>query len=203
MDCSRARTKNPDTWLDGAPAFSRPAAIQVREWIMQWQPDLSESIKWNMLCFSGRRLVCGLSACKHHLGITFFRGSELIHTNSLFGPGNEGNTRIQSIRIRSTAEIQPQALRQLIHAAVRLDQCPEMPPPPPVKREEWPMPDALAVALESCPAASDGFAKMSKTCQREYKVWISAAKRPETIQRRLKETLDALAKGRKWAQRKG
>ena len=44
---------------------------------------------------------------------------------------------------------------------------------------------------------------MSKTCQREYKVWISTAKRPETIQRRLKETLDALAKGRKWAQRKG
>jgi hypothetical protein len=44
---------------------------------------------------------------------------------------------------------------------------------------------------------------MSKTCQREYKVWISMAKPPETIERRLQETLAALASGRKWAQRKG
>ena len=36
-----------------------------------------EAIKWHMLCFSGRKLVCGLSACKKHLGITFFRGTEL------------------------------------------------------------------------------------------------------------------------------
>jgi hypothetical protein len=32
---------------------------------------------------------------------------------------------------------------------------------------------------------------------------ISTAKQPETIERRLQETLAALASGRKWAQRKG
>ena len=75
MDCSRAKTHDPDVWIDQAPAFSKPLAEQVREWILRWQPDLKESIKWNMLCFSGHRLVCGLSACKHHLGISFFRGT--------------------------------------------------------------------------------------------------------------------------------
>ena len=38
--------------------------------------------------------------------------------------------------------------------------------------------------------------------QREYKVWISTAKQPETITKRLAETLRALSRGKKWAQRR-
>ena len=202
MDCSRAKTRNPDEWIENAPAFSQALAEKVREWIMRWEPDLTESIKWNMLCFSGRKLVCGLSACKHHLSISFFRGTELRESTMLF-TGGEANTSIQSIRVTSLEDLDPQALRQLLHAAVLLDATPDLPPPPKVQREEWPMPEVLAKALKKNKAAAAGFEKMSKTCQREYKVWISTAKQPETIARRLEETLAALASGRKWAQRKG
>lgn len=202
MDCSRAKTHDPDVWIDQAPAFSKPLAEQVREWILRWQPDLKESIKWNMLCFSGHRLVCGLSACKHHLGISFFRGTELRESTSLF-TGGEANTSIQSLRLTSLEAFDVRAFRQLLQAAVLLDDSPEMPPPPKVRREEWPMPEALAKALKSNLAAAANFETLSRTCQREYKVWISMAKQPETVARRLKETLAALAAGRKWAQRKG
>lgn len=202
MDCSRAKTHDPDTWIDQAPAFSKPLAEQVREWILRWQPDLTESIKWNMLCFSGRRLVCGLSACKHHLGISFFRGTELRDSTSLF-TGGEGNTRIQGIRLTSLEAWDARAFRQLLQAAVRLDASPQLPPPRKVQREEWPMPEVLAKALKSNKAAAANFETLSRTCQREYKVWISMAKQPETLTRRLKETLAALAAGRKWEQRKG
>ena len=202
MDCSLAKTHDPDVWIAQAPAFSKPLAEQVREWILRWQPDLKESIKWNMLCFSGHRLVCGLSACKHHLGISFFRGTELRESTSLF-TGGEANTSIQSIRLTSLEALDARAFRQLLQAAVLLDDSPEMPPLPKVRREEWPMPEALAKALKSNPAAAANFATLSRTCQREYKVWISMAKQPETLERRLKETLAALAAGRKWAQRKG
>lgn len=201
MDCSRAKTRNPDEWIENAPAFSKPLAEQVREWIMRWEPDLTESIKWNMLCFSGRKLICGLSACKGHLGISFFRGTELREFTTLF-TGGEANTSIQSIRVTSLEELDLNALRQLLHAAVQLDATPDLPPPPKVQREEWPMPEVLAKALKQNKAAAAGFEKMSKTCKREYKVWISTAKQPETIERRLQETLAALASGRKWAQRK-
>lgn len=202
MDCSRPKTRNPDEWVVNAPAFSQGMAEQVREWIMRWEPDLTEAIKWNMLCFSGRKLVCGLSACQHHLGITFFRGTELRESTTLFTSG-ESNTSIQSIRVTSLDDLSQRSLRRLLHAAVQLDANPDVPPPPQVKREEWPMPEALAKALKKNKAAAAGFEKMSKSCQREYKVWISTAKQPETIERRLKETIAALADGRKWAQRKG
>jgi hypothetical protein len=55
MDCSSARTRNPVEWIELCPEFSWPLAEQVREWFLTWEPDLTESIKWNMLCFSGRK----------------------------------------------------------------------------------------------------------------------------------------------------
>ena len=55
----RAKTTDPDEWLEQAPNFSRGMAAQVREWFLHWEPDLSESIKWNNLCFSGRKLATG------------------------------------------------------------------------------------------------------------------------------------------------
>ncbi len=201
MDLSRSKTHDPDTWLDLAPEASRGMAEQMRSWIQRWEPDLTESIKWNMLCFSGRKLVCGLSACKKHLGITFFRGTELRDITKLFQHG-EGNTSILSFQIRAMKELDAKAFQRLLHAAVALDADETAKPPTPKQRKQWPMPEALAKALKKHPAAATGFAALKPTYQREYLVWISTAKQPETIARRLEEALRALAAGRKWAQRK-
>jgi len=204
MDCSRARTKDPVEWVETCPEFSWPMANQLREWILTWEPDLTESIKWNMLCFSGRKLVCGLSACKHHLGVTFFRGTELPDPAGLFNEGSESNTNIRSMRLTLLDDVNRKALRSLLRAAVELDADPTLPPTPKVKRKPWPMPDYFrkALAEKRNRSAAENFRKFAPTSQREYLVWLTMAKQPETRARRLKETLAALAKARKWAQRK-
>src|SRR6266540_2970996 len=140
MDCSPARTRNPSEWLETCPDFSRPMAEQLTDWILTWEPDLTESIKWNMLCFSGRKLVCGLSACKRHLGLMFFRATELPDPAKLF-PSASNNTNILSIRITTLEGFNCDALRELLHAAVELDADPMVPAAPKVKRPQWPMPD--------------------------------------------------------------
>jgi uncharacterized protein YdeI (YjbR/CyaY-like superfamily) len=201
MDCARTSTRDPETWLDLAPEFSQAMARQVRGWIQRWEPDLTESIKWNVLCFSGRKNICGLSACKKHLGITFFRGTELRELTDLFA-GGEANTSIQTIRVTELKKLNAKALQRLLHAAVALDADETAKPPPLKQRAEWPMPAALAKALKQNPAAAAGFKAMSISCQREYKVWVSSAKQEETIQRRVAETLRAVATGKKWSQRK-
>lgn len=204
MDCNRARTKDPGEWLQTCPDFSQPLAEQLVEWFLAWEPDLAESIKWNMLCFSGRKLVCGLSACQKHLGVTFFRGTELPDPAKLFIPGSEGNTNIRSLRVTSLDGVNRAALRDLLHAAVELDADPAIPPAPKVKRKPWPMPAFFkqALAAKRNRAAAEGFKKLSPSCQREYLVWLSTAKQPETRARRLAATLAALKSGHKWAQRK-
>ncbi|WP_395752631.1 DUF1801 domain-containing protein [Prosthecobacter sp.] len=201
MDVARPITRDPETWLDFAPEFSQTMARQVRGWIQRWEPDLTEAVKWNMLCFSGRKNICGISACKKHLGIAFFRGTELREITDLF-EGGEENTSILTIRVTKLEKLNAKAFQRLLHAAVALDADESAKPPPVKKRAEWPMPPALEKALKQNKAAAAGFYAMSISCQREYKVWISSAKQEETIQRRLKETLRALASGKKWAQRK-
>ena len=64
------------------------------------------------------------------------------------------------------------------------------------------MPEALAAALKKNKAAAAGFESLKPTYQREWKVYISTAKQAETIAKRLAETIRALEKGLKWAQRK-
>ena len=119
VDLSRARTKDPDDWLESAPAFSRPLATQVREWVQRWEPDLAESIKWNCLCYSGQRLVFGLSACKKHLGLVFFRGQELPDPRGLFASGGEANTSVLTLRITTLEDSQPVADGSKRDAATR------------------------------------------------------------------------------------
>ena len=204
MDCNRARTKDPVEWLETCPEFSWPLANQLREWILTWEPDLTEAIKWNMLCFSGRKLVCGMSACKHHLGLSFFRGTELPDPASLFAEGGENNTNIRSLRLTSLDDGKKKALRELLHAAVELDVEPALPPLPKKKRKPFPIPDYFTAALKQKKnrTAAENFQKLAPSCQREYVVWLTFAKLPETRARRIKETLAALGKGRKWALRK-
>ena len=203
MDVSRAKTRDPEEWLENAPSFSKPIAQQLREWFLKWEPDLREAIKWNLLCFSARKNVCGISACKAHLSVAFFRGTELEDPAGLF-EGGEMNTNIRSVRITSANPVKRDALRALLHAAVALDAQPEIPAAPKQKREPWPVPDffAKALAMTKNRAAADGFAKLSPSCQREWLVWLSTAKRDETRERRMAETLAALAHGRKWFERK-
>lgn len=201
MDCARPATRNPDRWIEQCPDFARPICGQLREWIIRWEPDLTESIKWNMLCFSGRKLVCGLSGCKKHVGIAFFRGMELHDPAGLF-TGGEDNTSIRSIRVTASEPIRREALRKLLHAAMVVDGDPDRLPLPPRKREPWPVPDFFANALQAHPPAAAAFARLAPTYQREYLVWLTTAKREETQQRRLAETLAALTAGRKWIDRK-
>jgi uncharacterized protein YdeI (YjbR/CyaY-like superfamily) len=201
MDCARAKTHDPDEWLEMAPDFSRTMAGQLREWFGRWEPDLREAIKWNMLCLSGRRLVCGISACKKHLSITFFRGMELPDPARLLS-GGETNTNILSVRLTSLEELNANALRDLLRAAVALDVEPRLPSPPKGQRRRWPMPAFFAKALKANPRARAFFPSLKPTYQQEYIVWLSTAKREETRAKRLKETLAALAAGLKWVHRR-
>lgn len=203
MDCRPSRTKHPDLWLETCPEISRPLCETLREWINAWEPDLTEAIKWNMLCFSGCKLVCALGAFNKFAGLTFFRGREIPEAESLCDPAS-ATASVRTLRFTSMDALDRGAVRRLLRAAVRLDEC--VPPPRPQRtapRPLPPMPPALAAALKQNRAAREFFDSLKPTYQREYLIWTGMAKRPETHQKRLAETVTALAAGRKWAQRKG
>lgn len=202
MDCRRSRTHDPEEWIATCPQGSRDVCAALRDLFFRWQPDLRESINSNMLCFSLNKRICGLSGFKNHAQITFYRGSELPDPARLFNHGLE-NSSIHSMDLPKGLDgLNLKALRSLLQAAVSLDSQPVLPKPPRPPREEWPMPEVLAAALKKNRTAASFFESLKPTYQREYKVWVGMAKQPDTIARRLEETVKALAAGKKWAQRK-
>jgi uncharacterized protein YdeI (YjbR/CyaY-like superfamily) len=58
------------------------------------------------------------------------------------------------------------------------------------------VPDDLAAALEGEEAASEAFAGLSYSHQREYVEWITEAKRPETRARRVAQAVERLQEGK-------
>src|SRR5262249_52210216 len=150
---------------------------------------------------SGRKLVCGLSACKRHVSIFFFRGTELPDPTRIF-QGGETNTNIRSVRVTSSQALNRKAFAAMLLAAVALDARADVPPAPKVKREPWPVPEFFAKALKRERAAAAFFRSLAPTYQREYLVWLTTAKREETRAARLQQTLAALAAGRKWQDRR-
>ena len=57
------------------------------------------------------------------------------------------------------------------------------------------LPGALLNAFQSNPKARENYFGMKSTCQKQYNIWINMAKRAETIQKRVKESVRLLERG--------
>ena len=59
------------------------------------------------------------------------------------------------------------------------------------------IPGALLHAFGEHPEARDSYFKMNRSHQREFNIWINMAKRSETLQKRVEESIRLLEKGEK------
>lgn len=58
------------------------------------------------------------------------------------------------------------------------------------------LPGALLHALQSNSKARDHYFGMKESCRRQYNIWINMAKRPDTIQKRVDESISLLEQGK-------
>ena len=72
-----------------------------------------------------------------------------------------------------------------VTATVELDETPR----------EVDVPEALAAALAADPDAAKAFAALAFTHRKEYAAWVAEAKRDETRERRVAQTLEDAARG--------
>src|SRR5262245_17166600 len=153
MDVRRSRTKNPNRWLATCPDFSRPICEELRDLVIRWEPDLTETVNTNMLCYTGRKRVIALGAFQKAACVTFFRGAELPDPAGSFNQG-ENNHLLRNVNLTTLEGLDLAALRVLMRAAVKLDAQVDRPPPPPRQRKPLPMPPLLARGLKGNKAAA-------------------------------------------------
>ena len=192
-----------DAYIAAAQPFARSILDHIRSMMRQAVPDVVETIKWNMPFFvaHGRNLA-GMAAFKHHASLGLWRGAEL----GLGKPGDKGGMGSFG-HLHMIADLPPAAeLIDLITRAAALDAAGprKATGAGPTPRPEAEVPDDLAAALAQVPAALAVWTSFAPSCRRDYVDWVIDAKRPETRERRIAQTVEQVAEGkdRNWKYRR-
>ena len=96
----------------------------VRDLIRQADPDVVEDWKWRGVpVWSHDRMICTGETYKSVVKLTFAKGASLKDPSGLFNASLDGNVR-RAIDLREGDELDGDAFRTLIRAAVALNRAP-------------------------------------------------------------------------------
>jgi uncharacterized protein YdeI (YjbR/CyaY-like superfamily) len=183
-----------DDYIARQADFARPILEHLRRVLHEAGPELVETIKWSMPHFTYKgRLFAGMAAFKAHA--TF----GLWQANAVLGDtGSERDAMGQFGRLRSVEDLPPDdELKDIIRKAAEIAEAGPQPRPKKQPKPEAETPADLASALAGNAAARATFEGFPPSCRREYVEWVVGAKRPETRARRVAQTVEWLAEGKR------
>lgn len=190
-----------DAYLADAPAFAQPILKRFRKLIHEGCPEVEETIKWSHPSFLYQgKILCSFATFKAHCSFGFWH-QEM--NKQLEKDGYQINDAAGSFgRIAAAADVpDDQTLLRYIRLAVQHTEsdAPSRPRPTPAAKArsaalETP-PDLVALLAKNA-AAKTTFEKFSPSHRKEYIEWITEAKRPETREKRLAQTIEWLAEGK-------
>jgi hypothetical protein len=177
-----------DDYIESLPTFSKEICFIIRKLIHQSTKNVLEDWKWNRPIFSNQSMVCGFSAHKNHVSLTFFDGANMTNKHMLFsGDCSAKNTR--TIKFELATEINQNKLLDYFNEGFLMQKS--------VKenitnKKEIEVPELLKVALEKNNIAKRNFENMAYTYKKEYARFIQEAKRDTTKLSRLKKVITNL-----------
>ncbi len=194
--------KNPavDAYIAKSADFAQPILRHVRKLMHRGYPRIEETIKWGVPAFEHAGIVAMMAAFKRHVAFGFW-SEKLIR--DLLGKDAErvfpkdAKLGMGGRRYLSRADLPPDAtIVRAVKLAVALNASGKKPARVRRRRPPPKAPPYLATALRKNAKARATWARLTPGQQREYVDWLVDAKREETRERRLAETLALLAAGR-------
>lgn len=183
-----------DAYIAKSADFARPLLAQVREVVHAACPQVEETLKWGMPSFTWRgKILCGMAAFKQHMTLWFWEGRAII------GDDKGGEAMGQFGRITKKSELpgRRELAAYVKQAMARVEAGASLPPKKkPAPKAELPVPDDLTAALRKNAKARATFERFAPGYRRDYIEWIVEAKRDETRQRRVAQTVEWMAEGK-------
>ena len=183
-----------DAYIDRQAEFAKPILRHLREAVHAACPDCEEGLKWSSPHFLYKgQMLAGMAAFKQHASFGFWRGSLVVGKSEeqMSGMGQFG-------RLTSVDDLPPRPeLEALVRKAMQLTDDGVKPPRDKHKKEPFSVPQDLRAAIDAVPAAAATFDGFPPSAQREYVDWVSEAKREETRSKRLAQTVEWLAEGKR------
>jgi uncharacterized protein YdeI (YjbR/CyaY-like superfamily) len=183
-----------DAYIEKAAPFAQPILVEMRAMVHVALPDAEETIKWGFPHFTVKgKNIAGMAGFKAHCAI-------MVH-----GDGRQGDKAAEAmgqfgkIAGLSDLPLQEDLTAKLLAARDRvLTKGTALKPVAARKpKPEIPMPEDFTAALDASPAARASFDGFAPSHRREYIEWITEAKSEATRGKRLAQTLEWLAEGKK------
>lgn len=183
-----------DAYIDRQAEFAKPILKSLREAVHAACPDCEETLKWSSPSFMYKgQILAGMAAFKQHASFGFWRGSLVLDKDDkqMSGMGQFGRlTSLDDLPLRKELEALVKKAMQLTDEGVK-------PPRDKHRKAPFTVPQDLRAAIDAVPAAAATFDNFPPSCQREYVEWVTEAKRDETRSKRLTQTVEWLAEGKK------
>lgn len=187
-----------DAYIAKSAGFAQPILGRLRELVHGALPDVEESIKWGMPHFQYQgKLLCGMAAFKSHCSFGFWHGKAIL--------GDEANDGAmgQLGRITAPKEL-PSAAKMKAWIKTAIAERAAVAAQPKAKKESKSsaydvVPEDLAAALakKTTVAARKTFDAFPPSAKRDYIEWIVTAKQTTTREKRLAQTVEWLAEGKR------
>lgn len=189
------RDPRVDRYITRAPSFARPILTELRDLVHDTCPGVQETLKWGMPSFMHHGILCGMAAFQAHATFGFWKGKLIVDAKS----NKNYEAMGQFGRITKMSDLpSKRVLAGYIRQAMKLNEENVKVPRAATKaRRPIAVPADLRVALAKSAKARKTFDDFAPSHRREYLEWITEAKREETRRKRIAQTVEWLAAGRK------
>ena len=183
-----------DAYIDDkAAAFAKPILRHLRAMIHEACPDGEETIKWGMPSFTYKgKILAGMASFKAHATFGYWNDTMLREDEK------NRSAMGQFGRLASLDDLPPrEALIELTRKSMALIESGAKPERQRTPKAPLTVPQDLQAAIDAAPSAKATWEGFPPSCQREYVEWVTEAKRDETRAKRLNQTVEWLAEGKR------
>lgn len=183
-----------DAYIARRADFARPILELLRQIVHEACPDCEETLKWSSPSFMYKgKILAGFAAFKAHAVFGFWSGSLVLEANAEQKSAMGQFGRLTSIDDLPTKKM----LVELTRKAMKLIDDGVKPPRDKHSKPPFTVPQDLRAAIDAVPAAKATFDNFPPSQQRDYVDWVTEAKRDETRAKRLSQTIEWLAEGKR------
>jgi uncharacterized protein YdeI (YjbR/CyaY-like superfamily) len=183
-----------DAYIARQADFARPILEHLRTIVHEACPECEETLKWSMPSFLYKgKILAGFAAFKAHATFGYWSGSAILGSND-----EQRSAMGQFGRLTSLDDLPPKAtLIELTGKAMKLIDEGVKPIRNKTVKAPFSVPQDLRAAIDAVPEARTTFDGFPPSQQREYVDWVTEAKRDETRAKRLAQTVEWLAQGKR------
>ena len=182
-----------DAYIARAAPFARPILEHLRSLVHRACPETEEAIKWSMPMFLYRgKIIVNIAAFKAHAAFGTWKRAA---GDSIDRP--EGMGQLGKLTTLTDLPPDPELVAMVQHAMAAVDAGGTTIRRVATAKPPATMPDDLQAALDAVPAAAAAFASFKPGARREYTDWVTEAKQAATRARRIAQTVEWCAEGKR------